>query len=167
MRYIIPLLFIAVFACAAFRRVNVFSSFSRGVKEAVDFTLSVVPVLATVFIMCELFEASTLSDKLCAFLSPLFEKLGIPKGLTKLILIKPFSGSGSLAYLTEIIEEYGADDYVSRCACVLYGSTETVFYISAVYFAKSKDKKRVLPVVIILFFTFVSTILTCLFCRII
>lgn len=165
MRYIIPLLFIAVFACAAFRRVNAFSSFSRGVKEAVEFTFSIIPVLATVFIMCELFEVSTLSDKLCTYLSPLFEKLGIPKELSKLVLIKPFSGSGSLAYLTEIIEKYGADDYISRCACVLYGSTETVFYISAVYFAKCRDKKRVTPVIIILFFTFVSTVISCLLCR--
>ena len=58
-----------------------------------------------------------------------------------MVLIKPFSGSGSIAYLNEIIKNYGADSYITRCACVCFGSSETVFYISAVYFAKTKSKK--------------------------
>jgi spore maturation protein B len=103
---------------------------------------------------------------LCNALSPIFTFWGIPTELTKLILIKPFSGSGSLAYLTEIIKNYGADSYISRCACVLYGSSETVFYISAVYFAKSKNKKRILPIIIILLSTFICAIFACKLCKI-
>lgn len=166
MQYVIPVIFICVIAFAAVRRVNVFSSFSRGAGEAVKFVFNLLPLLACTFIMCELFERSHLSDALSRFLSPAFSFLGVPSELSKLILIKPFSGSGSLAYLTQIIGEYGADSYIARCACVLYGSSETVFYISVVYFAKSGNKKRLLPIVIILFATLVSTIIACLLCRI-
>lgn len=166
MQYVIPVIFICVIAFAAVRRVNVFSSFSRGAGEAVKFVFNLLPLLACTFIMCELFERSRLSDTLSRFLSPAFSFLGVPSELSKLILIKPFSGSGSLAYLTQIIGEYGADSYIARCACVLYGSSETVFYISVVYFAKSSNKKRLLPIVIILFATLVSTIIACLLCRI-
>lgn len=166
MQYVIPVIFICVIAFAAVRRVNVFSSFSRGAGEAVKFVFNLLPLLACTFIMCELFERSRLSDALSRFLSPAFSFLGVPSELSKLILIKPFSGSGSLAYLTQIIGEYGADSYIARCACVLYGSSETVFYISVVYFAKSSNKKRLLPIVIILFATLVSTIIACLLCRI-
>ena len=166
MRYVIPLIFIAVFCYAIFKRVNVFSSFTRGAGEAVQFVISLIPLLCAVFIMCELFEISHLSDALSNLLSPLFTFLGVPKELIKLVLIKPFSGSGSLAYLTDIIESHGADDYISRCACVLYGSSETVFYISVIYFAKSKQKKRFLPILLILLATFVSTVVACLLCRI-
>lgn len=166
MQYVIPVIFICVILFAAVRRVNVFSSFSRGAGEAVRFVLNLLPLLACTFIMCELFERSHLSDALSRFLSPAFSALGVPSELSKLILIKPFSGSGSLAYLTQIINEYGADSYISRCACVLYGSSETVFYISVVYFANCANKRRLLPVVIILLATFISTIVACLLCRI-
>ncbi len=166
MQYVIPAIFILVLTAAAIKRVNVFSSFSRGAGEAVKVVLSLLPLLACTFIMCELFERSHLSDALSKLLSPAFSALGVPPELSKLILIKPFSGSGSLAYLTQIIWEYGADSYTARCACVLYGSSETVFYISVVYFAKCADKRRLLPIVIILFATLISTIIACLLCRI-
>ena len=116
--------------------------------------------------MCELIEASGLADALCKFLSPAFGALGIPAELTKLVLIKPFSGSGSLAYLNEIIEAYGADSYVTRCACVCFGSSETVFYISAVYFAGTKNKKLALPIAAVLISTLLTTALACLICKV-
>ena len=116
--------------------------------------------------MCELFEASHLSDLLTKILSPVFGALGIPKELTKLVLIKPFSGSGSLAYLNNIIQTYGADSYIARCACVCFGSSETVFYISAVYFAGVKVKKLTLPIALVLISTLISTVIACLLCRI-
>lgn len=166
MQYVIPAIFILVLTVAAIKKVNVFASFSRGAGEAVKFVFSLLPLLACTFIMCELFERSHLSDALSRLLSPAFSFLGVPPELSKLVLIKPFSGSGSLAYLTQIISEYGADSYIARCACVLYGSSETVFYISVVYFAKCADKRRLLPIVIILFATFISTIIACLLCRI-
>ena len=166
MKYVIPLIFIVVIAIAAVKKVNVFSAFTKGAGSAVEFVYSLLPLLACPFIMCELFERSSLSQMLADFLSPVFNFLGVPPQLTKLILIKPFSGSGSLAYLTQILTEYGADSYIGRCAGVLYGSSETVFYISVVYFVSSKRKKRIIPIIIILCATFISTIVSCLLCRI-
>ena len=166
MQYVIPAIFIIVIGYAAIKKVNVFAAYSRGAGEAVKFVFTLIPLLACTFIMCELFERSHLSDALSRLLSPAFNFLGVPPELSKLILIKPFSGSGSLAYLTKIIEEFGADSYISRCACVLYGSSETVFYVSVVYFAKCKIKRRAVPVIIILFATLVSTVVACLLCRI-
>lgn len=166
MALIIPIIFIFVFVFALIKRVNVYDGFTEGVSSAVKFTLSLLPCLAAIFMMCALFEVSHLSDRLCQLLSPVFGFLGIPSELTKLVLIKPFSGSGSLAYLNEIIENYGADSYVARCACVCFGSSETVFYISAVYFAGLKVKKLAMPIVCVLVATLVSTIIACLVCRV-
>lgn len=165
MAVIIPFVFIFVFVFATFKRVNVYKSFAEGVKGGVEFTLSILPYLATIFMMCELFEGSGLSTVITNLLSPIFSFLGIPKELTKLVLIKPFSGSGSLAYLNSIIKSYGADSYISRCACVCYGSSETVFYISAVYFANSKTKNLLKPIFCVLFATFISTIFACFICK--
>lgn len=166
MKYVIPLIFIVVIVVGTIKKVNVFSAFTKGASGAVELVLSLIPLLACTFIMCELFERSSLSQMLADLLSPVFNFLGVPPELTKLILIKPFSGSGSLAYLTNILQQYGADSYVGRCASVLYGSSETVFYISVVYFASSKQKKRIIPIIIILCATLISTIVSCLLCRI-
>lgn len=166
MSLIIPVIFIVVFIFAVIKKVRVYDEFSQGIAEAVKFTFSLLPCLAAIFMMCELFEASGLADKLTKLLSPVFDALGIPTELTKLVLIKPFSGSGSLAYLNEIIKNYGADSYITRCACVCFGSSETVFYISAVYFAGMKAKKLAAPIAIVLISTLISTVIACLICRI-
>jgi spore maturation protein B len=166
MEKIIPLLFIVLIGIAALKKVNVYDGFQKGIHDAITFTLSLVPCLAAVFMMCELFEVSGLSTFLTRLLSPVMGAFGIPTELTKLVLIKPFSGSGTLAYLNEILASYGADSYIGRCACVLYGSTETVFYISAVYFSGLKVKGLFKPIIIVLVVTFLSTALACLLCRV-
>ena len=166
MALIIPIIFIAVFVFALIKRVNIYESFTEGVQSALKFTVSLLPCLAAIFMMCALFESSGLADRLTKLLAPVFGALGIPEELTKLVLIKPFSGSGSLAYLNEVIQKYGADSYVSRCACVCFGSSETVFYISAVYFAGLKVKKLAAPILCVLVATLLSTIIACLVCRV-
>ncbi len=165
MSLVIPILFILAIGYAVFKRVSLYECFLEGVKDAMNFTISLLPCIATVLIMCELFEKSGLSAWLCQTLSPAFSALGIPKELSKLVLIKPFSGSASLTLLEEIVNNYGADSYIARCAAVCYGSSETVFYVSAVYFAKSKPNKMGIIISIILLSSFVSTIFACLLCK--
>lgn len=167
MKYFIPILFLVIFIYSSVKKVKPYDCFVEGVKSAVPFTVGIFPYLVSIFILCELFEISGISKILTNFLSPLFTLLGIPKELTKLVLIKPFSGSGSLAVLTEIFNIYGVDSYLSRSACVIYGSSETVFYVASVYFAGSKTKNLTKPIIISLFANFVSCVFACFICKII
>ena len=162
---IIPLLFLILFIYALFRRVKLYNCFTEGVKGAVPLVVSLFPYLVSILILSELFEQSGLSARLTQALSPLFSFLGIPPEIGKLVLVKPFSGSGSTALLSEILASFGADSYIGRCACVAYGSSETVFFVSAVYFAGSK-KKLAKPILIALIANFFSLVLGCLLCRI-
>ncbi len=162
---VIPLLFLALFCYALYRKVKLYDCFTEGVKEAVPLVLSLFPYLAAILMLSELFERSGLSGYLTSALSPVFGALGIPPELSKLVLLKPFSGSGSTALLSEILGTYGADSYIARCACVSYGSSETVFYILAVYFAGVKRKKPLLPVLISLFANFAAIVFGCFLCR--
>ncbi|MBQ9485712.1 MAG: hypothetical protein IJU83_02620 [Clostridia bacterium] len=166
MQYLIPLFFIFVFLFAAIKKVKPYDAFTEGVKSAVPFAVNLFPYLVSIFVLTELFEASGLSDMVSDLLSPVFSFIGIPKELTKLVLIKPFSGSGSLATLSEIFEKYGADGYLARCACVIYGSSETVFYVASVYFAGAKTKKLFKPIVISLIASFCSCAFACFICKI-
>ena len=92
--------------------------------------------------------------------------MGIPPEISRLVLIKPFSGSGSAAILSEIFSEYGADSYIARCASVVYASGETVFYMSAVYFAGLKKKTPAVPVLIALASNFIAIVFGCFLCRV-
>ena len=167
MQYLIPLFFILIFVFAFIKKVKPYDTFTDGVKSAMPFAMSIFPYLVSIFVLTELFEVSGLSALVADFLSPVFGFLGIPKELTKLVLIKPFSGSGSLATLSEIFTAYGAESYLARCACVIYGSSETVFYVASVYFANAKTKNLLKPIVISLFASFCSCVFACFICKII
>lgn len=162
---LLPLLFLGVFLYAAVKKIKLYDTFTEGVKEALPLVFSLFPYLAAMLILSELFEKSGLSALVTGWLSPAFSFLGIPPEISKLVLMKPFSGSGSTALLSELLHTYGADSYIGRCASCAYGSSETVFYISAVYFAGTK--KRVLtPVLVSLAANFLGVIAACIFCRI-
>lgn len=165
-KYFIPVLFLFVFIYSAFKRVKPYDAFTNGAKSAVPFAISVFPYLVSIFVLTELFEVSGISDFFTRTLSPVFSFLGIPDALTKLVLIKPFSGNGALALLSDIFKTYGVDSYIARSACVIYGSSETVFYIAAVYFAGAKTKKLLTPIVISLVASFASCVFACFICKI-
>ena len=162
---ILPFIIIAVVTYASSKKIKVYDSFVDGAKKGVETVFSILPYLVVVFIMTELFTVSGLSEKFTNLISPVFKILGIPKEITPLVILKPFSGSGSLALLTEIFKTYGVDSYVSRCACAVFGSSETIFYVSAVYFSKSKEKRLTRPILISLASTLFSTVIACFICK--
>ena len=159
--YIIPIFLIAILLICAVKKIKVYDVFVKGASEGVPLVISLLPYIVAVLLMSELFEVSGLSKIFIDFLSPFFTFLGVPKELIKLIIIKPFSGSGSLALLSEIISANGTSSYITLCACAIYGSQETVFYISAVYYVKCKNKKVTKGIVIALLATFIATVLCC------
>ena len=81
MALIVPFIFIFVFVFALIKKVNVYDCFTQGITEAVKFTVSLLPCLAAIFMMCAIFEASGLSDLLTNALAPAFGFLGIPPEL--------------------------------------------------------------------------------------
>ena len=164
--YIIPVLLLCLFVYALIKRVRIYDTFTSGVKKSVPLTISLFPYLVAIFILTELFEASGLSSALSSFLAPVFRAVGIPQELSRLILIKPFSGSGSLALLSDILQTHGADSLIARQACAVYGSSETVFYVSAVYFAGLKNKKLFLPIAISLCSALIGSIVGCALCHV-
>ncbi len=163
---LVPLVFIATFLFATVKKINVYDKFASGVKNAVPLAMNAFPYLVAIFIMLTLFDVSGISKVLIDFLSPAFSFLGVPKELTSLILIKPFSGTGSLSALTEIYEKYSPDSFLGRCASVIYSATDTVFYMSALYFSNSKFKTLIKPLIIGMLSQLFSCVVACAVCLI-
>ena len=166
MNYVVPILLVAVLVFGLVKRVNVYDSFVLGAKKSFDLSISIFPYLAAMFIMVNALVASGLDKYVTNFFAPPFELLGIPKEVVKLILLRPFSGSGSLAILTDVYNTYGVDSYVGRCASVIMGSSETVFYVASVYFAGTKVKHTGFAIPIALFCNLLGSVLACLLCKI-
>lgn len=163
MNILLPVLFIIVLVAAAFRKVRVYDSFAQGAGGALPLVKKLFPYVAALLVLASLFEASGLSAALSKALEPALSVLGVPAPVVPLVLVKPFSGSGSLALVGQLCAQYGADSYVGRCACAVYATGETVFYLSALYFAGGG---RARPVVIALLSNFAAALLACLLCRV-
>lgn len=164
--YVLPVLILALLIYGAFKKVNLYNGFVDGAKQALKLCAGLLPFVTAIFLCLQLMRVSGLDKVLSNLLSPVFSVLGVPGELTQLVILCPLSGSGSLALLSEIYAEYGADSYVSRCASVIMGSTETVFYLSAVYFSGTNVKKLGLAIPIALFATLCGCVIGCFLCRI-
>lgn len=163
--YILPILIILVFAFSFIRHVPVFDSFAEGAKEALKLVVAIFPYIAGIYVCVTLFRISGLAAAFTEIVTPFFNFIGIPPELTELIVIRPMSGSGSLALIEKIYEDYGADSYIARCASVIMGSSETIFYVAAVYFSTTKVKRLRYGIPIAIVATLVGAIMSCLICR--
>ena len=155
------------FIYGIFKKVNCYRCFIDGSKQAIDLVVTIFPYLVAIFLAIELMKASGLTTIFSAILSPLFYVLGIPTELCELIVIRPFSGSGSLAVLENIYSTYGADSYIANCASIILGSTESIFYIATIYFAGTNTKKLLYAIPVAIVCTVFTIIVSCLVAKII
>jgi len=127
--------------CAALRRIKVYEEFVEGAKEGFEIGIRMIPFLVAILVAIGMFRAAGGIDLLSQKLSPLMLAVGFPPDLLPLALMRPLSGSGSLGVFTELVKHAGPDTLVARTAGTIYGSTETTFYVLAVYFGSIGIKR--------------------------
>ena len=139
--------------------------FLTGAKEGMTSGLSLLPTLALLLTAVTMFSASGATELLSCWLSPLLSRIGIPGELTSLILVRPLSGSGSTALLSDLYETYGPDSLVAHCASVLTASSDTAVYVVTVYMASTgvKRTRHALPAALLTMG--IGVLLSCLLVR--
>lgn len=137
----IPFLLSAIPLMAALRRVKVYEEFVTGAREGFDVAIRIIPYLVAMLVAVGLFRAAGGIDWLSRALAPLFNLVGFPTDLLPMVLVRPLSGSGSLGFFTELVKQYGPDSLIARMGGTIYGSTETTFYVLAVYFGSVAVKR--------------------------
>ncbi len=130
----IPLLLLVTLGVALARRVKVYEEFVEGAKEGFAVATRIMPFLVAMFAALAIFRYSGALLLLEYVLSPLLNLVGFPTDLLPLALMRPLSGSGSLGILNEILARPDASEFLKFTAAIMYGSTETTFYVLAVYF---------------------------------
>ena len=105
-----------------------------GIRQGLTTLLRILPPLIALLTAVYMLRASGALEALTELLRPALELLGIPPETAPLMLLRPISGSGAMAAASELMQSFGPDSYVGRTAAVMLGSTETTFYVVAVYF---------------------------------
>jgi spore maturation protein B len=130
----IPVIIAAFVAYAAKKKVPVYESFVIGAKGGFDIAIKIIPYLVAMLVAIGIFRASGAMDVLVGLLSPLGRLIGMPPEVIPMALLRPLSGSGSLGLMSDIMKQYGPDSFIGILVSTMYGSSETTFYVIAVYF---------------------------------
>ena len=120
---------------------DMYSAFLSGAEKGMRSAFSLLPALCAMLLMLALVDASGLTKMLTALLSPVTDLLRIPKEVAPVVLLRPLTGSGSIAALESMYEQCGPDSRASKIASVLMGSSETIFYTMTVYLGAVGVKK--------------------------
>jgi spore maturation protein B len=127
-RYIIPFLLVGIpFYGLIIKKVKVYESFVEGAKDGFDIALRI--------------RASGAMDLLISLIAPLLNIIGFPPENLPLAFMRPLSGSGSLGLFTDLVNQYGTDSLFTKIGATMFGSTETTFYVLAVYFGSVGIRK--------------------------
>jgi spore maturation protein B len=130
----IPVLLVGIPTIGIIRGVKVYDVFIEGAKEGFNVAIRIIPFLVGILVAIGMFRGSGAMDLLTNALRPLMTATGFPAELFPFAILKTLSGSGSLAFATDIVKRYGPDSMMARMAGTMYGSSETTFYVLAVYF---------------------------------
>ena len=139
--FFIPVIITVIIVNGLIKRAPIYDYFIEGAKEGMQAAVDILPFIVAIFIGIEALVSSGAMEFLEGLAAPVLNLFNIPEELTSLILLRPVSGSGSLAVVQEILETYGADSFIGRAAATMAGSCETVFYVLAVYFGATAVKK--------------------------
>jgi spore maturation protein SpmA len=163
----IPFLLSAIPLFATLRRVKVYEEFVDGAKEGFDVAIRIIPYLVAMLVAVGMFRAAGGIDLLSRALSPVLNLVGFPTDLLPMCLVRPLSGSGSLGFFTELVKNFGPDSLIARMAGTIYGSTETTFYVLAVYFGSVAVKRTRHALLAGLTADFTSVVVAVIVCRIV
>ncbi len=148
---VLPVVLMLFIICALLRKINVFKAFLEGAEKGLFALIKIAPALIALTFAVKLIRGSGLLDVFVNISSPITSKLGIPAEIMPLALLRPISGSGSTALLTDMFEAYGPDSEIGLIASVLCCASETTFYTTAVYFGSCSVVKtrHTLPVALL------------------
>lgn len=130
----IPVMIAFIPLYASIKKVPVYESFVDGAKDGFSTAISIIPHLVGMMVAISVFRASGALEFFTGWLSPLLARLSVPSEVLPLGILRPLTGTGSLAFTTDLIKTYGPDSMIGRIASTIQGSTDTTLYVLTVYF---------------------------------
>jgi spore maturation protein SpmB len=134
--WIIPGFIVSILLFGMIKKVEIYQSFVEGAKGGFELAIKIIPYLVAILIAIGMFRASGIFDIIIDVIGPYTSLIGLPPEALPMVLMRPLSGSGSFGVLTDVLKDptLGPDSYVGYLVSTIMGSTETTFYVLAVYF---------------------------------
>ena len=132
--WLIPLLMLIIVTIGLIQNVKIYEAFIDGAKRGFQVVVNIIPYLVAILVAVGMFRASGALDGFIYLVDPITSFFGFPSEALPMALIRPLSGTGAFAVMTETMRNYGPDSYVGFLVSVMNGSTETTFYVLALYF---------------------------------
>jgi spore maturation protein B len=132
-QWAVPLLLAGVPVYALARKVQVYPAFLEGAREGFQVAVRIIPPLVAIIVALGMLRASGALEAFSALVGPVTDRLGVPPSVLPMVLVRPLSGGGALGVVGDVLRSEGPDSYAGRLVSVMAGSTETTFYVLAVY----------------------------------
>jgi len=139
--FVIPVIVVGFPLYGLYKRVPVYETFVEGAKEGFHVAVRIIPYLVAILFAIGMFRASGAMEFLVAGLNPLLSLIGFPGEVLPMAIVRPLTGAGSAGLVADMINEYGENSLFVKMAATMFGSTETTFYVVAVYFGAVNIKK--------------------------
>ena len=135
-----PLVILIIVSRGLKERISVFDVFLKGARDVIEITIKIFPTLVGLFVAIGLLRSSGILDFITKLISPILIMFQFPGEIVPLALLRPISGSASMAVATDIMAQNGVDSFVGVVASVIMGATETTLYTIAVYSSSVRIK---------------------------
>lgn len=139
--FAIPLVLFLIIGYGVIKKVKIYEAFVDGAKGGFEVAIKIIPYLVAILVAIGMFRASGAMDFFIKIISPATNLIGMPAEALSVAFMRPLSGSGSLGLVTEIMKTHGPESFLGRLVSTMYGSTETTFYVLAIYFGSVGIKK--------------------------
>lgn len=138
---ILPFIILIILSVGVLKKIPVYEEFVEGAKDGFKVSISIIPYLVAIIVAVSMFKASGAITILSNLFGNMLDKLSISPDIITLMITRPLSGSAALGVFSDIVQNHGTDDFTTKLAAIMVGSSETTFYVLAVYFGSIGIKK--------------------------
>lgn len=162
--WILPVILMVILTVGLMKKVPVYEQFTKGAKDGFKISVKIIPYLVAIIVGISMFRASGAIEMLAQLFAPVLSKFHITSDILPLMIVRSLSGSGALGIFSDIANSAGPDAYSTKLAAVMLGSSETTFYVLAVYFGAVGISKIRYALIIGLLADFIGIVAAVLVC---
>lgn len=132
--YALPAILLLILTMGLFKKVPLYETFTYGAKDGFKVAVNIIPYLVAIIVAISMFRASGIIEMIENFFAPLLAHFNVPADTIPIMIVRSLSGSAALGIFSDIANNLGPDSYATKLSAVMVGSSETTFYVLAVYF---------------------------------
>lgn len=161
----LPAIIITILTTGLYKKVPLYETFTDGAKDGFKVAVNIIPYLVAIIVAISMFRASGIIEYTAKILSPLLSHFNVPADTIPIMIVRSLSGSAALGVFSDIANNLGPDNYATKLSAIMVGSSETTFYILAVYFGAVGISKLRYAVIVGLLADFIGIVAAIAVCN--